>query len=177
MTEVGRRDEGSGDRGVLPLHEFFHLDVRSLALLRVCLALLLIWDWTDRLPDLAAHYSDQGVAPRSAITVLVPMSIHFFSGEVWYQALLAGIALVFAFALLVGYYTPLVTLVSWFLVLSVQARNPAVMQGLDVILRMLLFWGLFLPLGACWSVDSASPTGRPASPRVVSPGSVALIVQ
>src|SRR5262249_33103875 len=53
----------------------------------------------------------------------------------------------------------------------------ALLQGLDVIMRMLLFWSIFLPLGACWSVDSATPTGRPPGPRVVSPGSVALIVQ
>src|SRR5262249_51804954 len=40
-----------------------------------------------------------------------------------------------------------------------------------------LFWSIFLPLGACWSVDSAGPAGSPASARVVSVGSVALIVQ
>ena len=30
-----------------------------------------------------------------------------------------------------------------------------VLQGGDVLLRALFFWGLFLPLGARWSVDSA----------------------
>jgi hypothetical protein len=161
----------------LPLREFFSLDVRSLALLRICLALLLLADWTDRLYDLRAHYSDEGIVPRQVVPSPVPISVHFFSGAAWYQGVLAGVAIAFALALLAGYRTPFVTLVSWFLLISIHARNPAVMQGGDHVLRMLLFWSIFLPLGACCSVDAAEPGRRAPDNRVLTPASAALILQ
>jgi hypothetical protein len=36
--------------------------------------------------------------------------------------------------------------VSWLLLLSLQAHNPWLLEGGDTLLRMLLFWALFLPL-------------------------------
>jgi hypothetical protein len=196
------RIEPSGNfLGFLPLREFFSLDIRSLALLRVGMAVMLILDWLDRLPDLSAHYSDTGIVPRNIITGMNPVSIHMFSGEVWFQAVLAGIALVFAFLLLVGWRTPFVSLISWFLLISIHSRCPPVMQGGDHLLRMMLFWSIFLPLGACYSVDSSTspspptplprgerggssssppapfPSGESGEKRVLSPASVAYIVQ
>ena len=41
-------------------------------------------------------------------------------------------------------------------------RNPLVVQGGDVLLRVLLFWAMFLPWCAYYSVDSLS---RPTPPR------------
>ena len=165
--------------GFLPIREFFALDVRSLALMRLGLAVVLLLDWIDRLPDLRAHYSDEGIVPLQFLEGprVLPISIHLFNGSVWFQAALAGLALVFALLLLVGYRTPLSCLVSWFLLISVHARNPALMQGGDQLLRMLLFWGIFLPLGACYSLDSARGEGPPASRRVLSLASFAYIVQ
>jgi hypothetical protein len=51
------------------------------------------------------------------------------------------------------------------------------MQGGDHLIRMLLFWGIFLPLGACFSVDAARSADHPAPRRVLSPGTVAYILQ
>jgi hypothetical protein len=161
----------------LPLREFFSLDVRSLAVFRIGLGLCLISDWLDRVPDLRAHYSDAGIVPRAALTDPGPITIHFFSGEPWFQGLLVAVALVFAVALLVGYRTPLACLLSWFMLLSVHARGPELMQGGDNLLRLLLFWGIFLPLGASYALDAAEPEQRPPGPRVLTVGSVALILQ
>jgi hypothetical protein len=163
--------------GWLPVREFFALDLRSLALMRIGLAVMVLVDWIDRLPDLQAHYSDAGIVPRDVVTGVLPISVHFFHGSVWFQAVLFGLALVFGVLLLVGWRTPLVCLASWFLLISVHARNPALMQGGDQLLRMLLFWGIFLPLGACYSVDAARSGGPPAERRVLSPASFAYIVQ
>jgi hypothetical protein len=168
--------------GFLPLRDLFSLDLRSLAVLRIGLGLLLLIDWIDRLPDLRAHYSDAGIVPRDAITGLQPISLHLYHGGAWFQGLLAAVALVFAVLLLVGWRTPFVTLVSWFLLISVHARCPAVLQGGDQLLRLLLFWGIFLPLGACYSLDSSRPEAAPEQEgknrnRVLSPASVAYIIQ
>ncbi len=49
--------EPPGILSVLPLKEFFSLDVRSLALFRIGLGIMILLDWIDRLPDLAAQLS------------------------------------------------------------------------------------------------------------------------
>jgi hypothetical protein len=173
----------------LPFRDFLYLDLRSLALLRVLLGVVLLCDWTDRIPDLTAHYSDAGVFPRSLVAqgtpnlrfLIVPVSVHLMSGATWFQALLLAIACLVALALLVGYRTRLATFLSWFLLISVHARNPALLQGGDILLRMILFWSIFLPLGACFSVDAARTRGAqgegPASWRVANLGTFAYIVQ
>ncbi|MFO0842945.1 MAG: HTTM domain-containing protein [Gemmataceae bacterium] len=161
----------------IPVREFFTLDVRSLALFRVALATFILLDWIDRLPDLRVFYSDEGILPRALITGVQPVSAHMLGGSVWYQGALLAIAVVFSLLLLVGWRTPWVCLVNFFLLVSVHARNPVLMQGGDHLIRMLTFWGIFLPLGACWSVDAARSSVRPARPGVVSPGSVAYVLQ
>jgi hypothetical protein len=157
--------------------ELFGLDVRSLAVFRVGLGLLLLVDLIDRCRDLDAHYTDEGVLPRSLMEHPWPLSLHCLGGGAWLQAILFGVAACFAVALVVGWRTRLATAVSWFLLVSVQARNPVLLQGADVLFRLLLFWGMFLPLGACWSLDRRAGRGAAGPRQVVSGGSVALVLQ
>ena len=57
-------------------------------------------------------------------------------------------------------------------------RNPLLLDGGDAFARMLLFWSLFLPLGACWSVDRRRKRAPPDSgPRVLSTATVAILLQ
>jgi hypothetical protein len=168
--------------GFLPLRDFFSLDLRSLALFRIAIAFVLLLDWIDRLPDLEAHYSDSGIFTADSITFLQPFSLHVFHGSVWFQAILAGLAIFFCLTMMVGWWTPLSTLMCWFLLISVHSRCPPVIQGGDQLLRMLLFWGIFLPLGACYSLDSARPDSPPPRPgkrgyQVLTCATVAYIVQ
>ena len=115
----------------IPVREFFSLDARSLALFRVALAVMILQDWLDRLPDLRVLYSDEGIIPRNAVSGVQPISLHMLSGSVWFQGVLFALAILFALALLVGWRTPFVTLVSFFFLVSVHARNPPLMQGGD----------------------------------------------
>jgi hypothetical protein len=167
--------------GFLPLRELFSLDVRSLALFRIGLALMVFLDWADRVPDLRIHYSDDGILPRDMIIGLQPFSLQMFHGSTWFQAVICSVAILFSFLLLAGYRTSFATLVSWFLLIGAHGRNPPVMQGGDHLLRMLLFWSIFLPLGACYSIDSirtgASSPANTRSTRVLSPATVAYLVQ
>jgi hypothetical protein len=164
------------------LEELFGIDLRSLALLRIGLALLLIADLINRATHLSAHYTDSGVLPRVALieefSNASKFSIHFFAGKYGFQVLLFIIAGFFALGLLVGYRTRLMTVVSWFFLVSLHTRNPLVLQGGDILFRMLLFWAMFLPLGACYSADSALNTNpQPKPARVLSAGSFALLLQ
>jgi hypothetical protein len=124
-----------------------------------------------------SHYTDVGVLPRSEQALLVPaheLSVHTLSGAFWFQAALFAVAGLVALSLVVGYRTRTATVVSWFLLLSVHNRNPLIESG-GVLLRLLLFWGVFLPLGARWSVDAL---GRADSrERVTSVASAAVLSQ
>lgn len=165
------------------LMELGSIDLRSLALFRLALGAILLGDLLVRSSDLVAHYTDFGILPRSALIeqFLHPWfwSLHFFSGTWWGQALLFAVAAVFALMLLVGWRTRLATIMSWILLVSLQERNPMVNQGGDVLLRMLLFWAMFLPIGARYSVDSALDSGSqsPAASRVFSFASLGLLLQ
>lgn len=153
----------------------FAIDPRSLAAFRIGVALIILCDLFNRAGDLQAFYTDQGLLPRSARLEMLgygdPLgfqhqwSIHLLNGQWWSQALLAGVAMWFAMWLLVGYRTQLAAIVSWVLLVSAEYRNPMIADAGDSILRALLFWSLFLPLGLCWSIDRAmqsSESGEPA---------------
>jgi hypothetical protein len=157
--------------------DLISLDLRSLALFRIGLGLLLLADLFVRADDLAAHYTDLGVLPWQAVSSSV-LSLHLLQGSWWFEAGLFVIAALFAVALLVGFHTRLAAFASYFLLLSLHVRNPVVLHGGDILLRVLLFWGLFLPLEECCSIDSARrrPGPRP-HPRVTGIATAALILQ
>lgn len=162
--------------------ELFGADLRSLALLRIGVGLLLIADLVIRSYDLAAHYSDFGILPRVALLQMDrsrwSISVHLLSGLWPVQAILFLIAGAFAVALLLGYKTRWVTPICWFLLISLHGRNPVILIGGDILLRMVLFWGIFLPWGACYSVDKAlNPAWDKLPERVVSLGTIAYFVQ
>jgi hypothetical protein len=140
------------------IRRIFTLDLRALALMRIGMAALILLDLSIRGSDLEAHYSDTGVLPLDVLFGYnwgqFNLSIHTISGLWQVQAVLFIIAAVFAIMLMLGYKTRLATIVSWFLLLSLQNRNPMILQGGDDLFRMILFWGMFLPWGERYSVDS-----------------------
>jgi hypothetical protein len=70
------------------------------------------------------------------------------------------------------------TIVVWVLLLSIQWRNPLVGGAEGPLLRLLLFWSMFLPLGAYWSIDRALEGGpRRLSTRFLSVATVGLFLQ
>lgn len=163
------------------LDEVFGLDLRSLAAFRIGIALVLLADLGIRFGDLIAHYTDTGVMPRSLLAqVSKPWhwSLHAISGEPIFQVLLFTIAAVMAIAMLVGYRTRIATIASWVLLISLHNRNPALIFAADDVLRALMFWAMFLPLGASYSIESALNSGNHKLPaRVVSGATVALMFQ
>ena len=162
--------------------EVFGADLRSLAVFRMVLALLVLADLGIRATDFYAHYTDEGLLSRTVLLEEVlsrwAFSLNLINGEPLFQAALFVIAAVAALGMLVGYRTRLMTIVVWVLLLSIQWRNPLILNSGDVLLRMLLFWSMFLPLGAHWSVDRAL---KPAPPRLsmrfLSLATVALFLQ
>lgn len=153
---------GSVTRLFTYLRRAYSLDLRSLALFRVGLALVLIGDLIARACDLTVFYTDWGILPRAALldNFSLPgrFSIHLMSGAFAFQAALFIIAGLFALMLLFGVRTRFAAFASWFMLISIQMRNPVILQGGDVYLRLLAFIAIFLPLGAMYSVDAALDT-------------------
>ncbi len=144
------------DRFAVALQRRFEIDLRALAAFRIALGLLIILDLLNRTRHLREFHTDEGVLPLRALfsDYSDVYSVHAISGEPWVQALLFAIAGGFALALILGYRTRLATVVSWFLLVSLHIRMPMVLNSGDILLRLLLFWGIFLPLGERWAIDA-----------------------
>jgi predicted DCC family thiol-disulfide oxidoreductase YuxK len=150
---------------------------------RILFALLILFDLGHRSLDLVAHYTDFGLLPRTAIIEHAysrwHWSLHFISGTWQMQALLFVAAGICAIFLLIGYQTRLATVASWAFMVSLSSRNPLVVVG-DTLFRSLLFWAIFLPWGARFSVDwlrsgGDDPKGKPES--YFGPATIAYIMQ
>jgi hypothetical protein len=200
MTVLDRVGSGSAAPAVAParpgavllrralayLRAAYSLDLRSLALFRIALGSVLLGDLIVRASDLRAFYTDFGVLPRAALldkfSPAERFSVHLMSGQSIFEVFLFFVAAVFMVMLVLGVRTKLATAMSWFLLVSVQTRNPAILQGGDVYMRLLTFIAVFLPLGAVYSVDSALDTSPKEERRgrrfsLFSVAGLALFVQ
>ena len=164
------------------LHELFGIDLRSLALFRVCVGLIILFDVATLLPDLNTFYADDGLLPRASLFTHWPspwaVSIHVMSGAASVQAALLLVQAACAIGLLVGYRTRWMSVLSWILMASLHRRNHMVIGGGDDYLRLLLFWSMFLPMGARYSLGSFfHPSRQPPPARAFSWGTAAMLLQ
>ena len=78
--------------------------------------------------------------------------------------------------LILGYRTRVSTAIGWLVIGSIQSRNQLLLQHGDYLLRLLLFWSMFLPLGARFSLDARRRAALPEN-RFLSVAGGALLVQ
>jgi len=125
--------------------------------MRICVAFVILLDLTIRISDLEAFYANSGATPLTMIFEHAwndhYISLHAISGSWKVQLVLFCMAYFSAVMLFIGYRTKLFTFICWILLLSLHNRNILILQGGDDLLRMTLFWGLFLPWGARYSCD------------------------
>ncbi len=138
--------------------DLFSIDLRSLALFRISIALVMLTDLVRRTYDFSSMYVVGGALPLQAVHDYYAntwkWSFHLASASWNYQACLFVLAGVSGLALLAGYRTRIATCTSWILTVSLNARTPMLVNGGDVLLCMGLFWAMFLPLDKRFSVDS-----------------------
>ncbi len=164
------------------IEELMGIDLRSLGLFRIGVGCILIVDLINRATALVAHYTDVGVAPRSLVVDYGEqpwfLSFHMLSGEPGLQIVLFILAGISAFALMMGYKSRFFCFMCWILTLSLHVRNPFVNNLGDWLLVDLLFWGMFLPLGARYSIDTLRrPADQMLPVRVLSIASLAILLQ
>jgi hypothetical protein len=132
-------------------------DLRALGIMRIGIALVVLTDLCIRLGDLGAHYTNEGMWPVRLIRHLgwKPgyWSLHALNGSYQFTLSLFIIHFALALTLLVGYKTRFTTLLLWLMTISLHNRNLYVQQSGDDLLRLVLFWGIFLPWGCRYSID------------------------
>ncbi|MGH7499851.1 MAG: hypothetical protein ACREL3_13490 [Gemmatimonadales bacterium] len=158
------------------------VDLRSLAFFRIVLGSYLLADLVARLDVVSDFYTDDGFLPRDGRILLAKapwlLSLHMSSGNMLIVAIYFLLAIVFALGMIAGHRTRLCTIGSWILFTSMHARNPFVDGLADEVCIALLFWAMFVPLGARWSLDSAQDSRNARVPNPCSSwGIEALMLQ
>jgi hypothetical protein len=163
------------------LQEAFGVDVRSLALLRIAIALVVMFNLVMIANELGTFYSESGVLPVELSQQVSAergegfWSLLWLSGSSNWAYACLGIAAVASLALLLGFFTTASTAICLVMMWSFQIRNPLVLTAGDILLRMVLVWGLFLPWGRVWSLDGRNE--RRKSNQVTSFASAGLLLQ
>ena len=167
----------------------FAFDLRALAALRIGFGLMILGDVLLRAQNLTAHSTDAGILPRAVLKQITidygapwSISLNMLSGESWWQIVLLSLLGIAAFLTIVGYKSRVALVACQILIIGFQGRNPLVLQGGDDFLRCMLFWTLFLPMGARWSADAYIARFRqrevePTTNHVASWATVGLLLQ
>jgi Vitamin K-dependent gamma-carboxylase len=141
----------------------------------VALSVALLVRVIGTLTEAAAFLSDEGVLPRTTILQLGftdRTSLYFANGAPYFAIVLLSLEAVGAICLLIGFRPRVAAAVCWILHLSLAVRNPFIGSGGDWLAPLLLFWAMFLPVGARFSVDAvlAEPTARTQVLNIASSG-------
>jgi hypothetical protein len=136
----------------------FYIDLRSLALLRICIGLIILFDYIFRLSDVGIFYTDQGVLPREVLinelwVLNFKWSLLLLTGNKFVVIGVFLVGILLSIFLIIGYRIKWVIFFSWIILISIQNRNPLITNAGDTILHLLLFWCFFLPVGNKFSID------------------------
>lgn len=157
------------------------LDHRTLALFRIALGAVLCWDLFQWLWSFDLLLSDHGIlAPRESLRAESPWKpftlLRWCSsdGAVLVSLLVAGVVYV---AYMCGLYTRLAQLLALLCAVSIHNYAPVLTHSGHMMVRLLLVWSLFVPLGERFSIDALrrQRRGCPAVPNSFESG-LALII-
>ena len=188
-TERLKRERATtGNVWVDSFRKVFSFDLRSLALFRIAIGSVLIADLILRFPTIREMYTWQGVLPaelaQNTYSLLSGQdvgnfvwSLHWLNDTYAFQVTMFGIAALFAGLMIVGKWTRLATIVSWILLVSLHVRNPIILTSGDYFLKLILFWSIFLPLGARWSLDARQQPGRYPNGQIASLATAGFLLQ
>src|ERR1043166_2108274 len=136
---------------------YYRPDLRALSLMRIGIAVIVLADLAIRAMDLRAQYTDEGFWPLSMVRKFGwaegYWSLHTLNGNAGYIYALFSIHALFALMLLIGYQTRIATIALFLFTVSLHNRNVFILQSGDDLLRLTLFWGIFLPWNARYSLD------------------------
>lgn len=158
----------------------FSLDLRALAILRIWLALVIIIDLTMWALDLRAFFTDSGILPTDLLMANYQQenmrAFHSLSWSYRRQFTLLILNYAIALALLVWRKSRVMHILAWAFFCSLNARNPIINSGADSVMRVLLFWAMFLPTHIRRSIDRKDKP-KPEETNFLSRASAGFIIQ
>ncbi len=167
--------------GVSWFQQLFAIDLRALAVLRILLAGICIGFVFVQFSYIEVLYTDDGILPRPINQQMLGdgfWSLMWFNDTEGFARTILIFTSLAACVFALGFQTKIMNFALLVLVWSIQVRNPLVLTGGDILLRMLLFWTLFLPLNGTWSFDSVrGGEDREKGWKVASIGSAAIMLQ
>lgn len=126
--------------------------------MRIGIGLVILADLIIRATALRAHYTSEGILPVNLLLEFdnkpFRWSFHYLNDSFAFEAIVFSAHAIITLLLILGYRTRIITLLSWIFLVSLQNRNPFIQQSGDDLLRLVLFWALFLPWGNFYSLDS-----------------------
>lgn len=137
---------------------FLTIDPRTLGLLRIVLASLLLVDLAKRTSYLRLFYTNSGLIPNHRVLWQPPRE-HIFSfllglsDTVEVQIAFGLIAIIYL-CFLFGFRTRVMHALSWLSLVSLQMRADVLCSGADFVFSDLVLWSAFLPLGRRFSLDA-----------------------
>ena len=165
----------------------FSLDARSLAVFRLALGLIICTDALLRTRDFTLMFAADGMFPLSVLRGYLSdpcaWSLAFCVDATWWSAVVLALEGVAGVVLAVGWGGRWATVAAWVAVVSVVRRTAPATNAGDLWLICLLFWGMFLPLTAAWSLDAcwrrdhASRDSNGPVCQIFSAATVAIVLQ
>ncbi len=138
------------------LRDIFSIDLRTLALFRILLAVAQLYSLYVLWFSMDAFLTDDGLIQRvDLVGNPFRFSLYFINGSYGFTAFLMAVHTLAALCLLVGYRVRLAAFTAWVLGVSLIGRAYPILQGGDVLLPLLMFWAIFLPVGKVFSIDAA----------------------
>jgi hypothetical protein len=152
---------------------FGQIDLRPLGLMRIVFGSVLLFSVLDLAPILLTFVSDDGVMPRGTLltSVVRPnrICVFDFAGPSWVVIALYVLMLMSIVAFTVGWHSRIATFASFVLLAGINERNLMLFDGSDSALRVMLFWLVFMPVGARYSVDALLRARRGEPTRTHGP--------
>jgi hypothetical protein len=144
---------------------FGEADIAPVALFRILFGVqLLNWFW-QLFPNLTAFFTDEGILPRraQALSDGDRLSLLNLSGDWSFVAVIWLVSCLVALALTLGWHTRVMGLLAFVLVSTFSWRDPLILDGSDLVFRLVPLWLAFTPAGERWSIDARArvvPTQR-----------------
>ena len=142
--------------------QYYKLDLRALALMRIALALVVMADLIIRYSDLTVFYTNEGMWPLEMLKHSGwkegYWSVHALSGNSLLQICLIALQFLFAITLFFGFYSRTSAFLIYLLYISLHNRNIFILQAGDDLLRLSLLACSLLPIGARFALDTRKST-------------------
>ncbi len=138
---------------------FSRLDARPLALFRMATGLLALLMLLSLYPNWSRYYAADGMISLNSPglaneRVNSPLGLLYWSEGVLPIEAFWGISVALAVMFLLGYHTRWATFGLLVMFDALVHRNPYIVNGEELVWRMVLLYSLLIDLGATWSIDA-----------------------